>query len=330
MRYRMSRLGIESDVNRYRRSVAQLEGEMEERAAAAEALRERIAELRAGRRRELERAGLLTGLRIAAIPLLVMLALRVLRLVTGQLRRKAAAEGDDDLTDRRRRLETLTNVIGTSVTVLVWIIAIIYVLAALGLDVTPIIASASVLGLAVAFGAQALIKDYFSGFFILLENQYTIGDVVDLGGANGTVEHISLRVTVVRDLNGVVHYVPNGLISRVSNKTKGWSRVVMEVRVAYDQDLDRVTSLVEEVLANVQADPAWAATILEDPQVLGVQSFGESALDLRLLVKTQPGKQWALSRELRKRIKARFDREGIRIPVPHRVVHHVNTGPQGG
>lgn len=330
MRHNLSRSGIESDVNRYRRNVSKLEAQAHEHRITAEALVARIAELRQERRGELERAGLWTGLRIASIPLLVMLALRLLRFLTGHMRRKAAEAGDDELTDRRRRLETLTNVIGTSVTVLVWIIAIIYVLAALGLDVTPIIASASVLGLAVAFGAQALIKDYFSGFFILLENQYTVGDVVDLGGANGTVEHISLRVTVVRDLNGVVHYVPNGLISRVSNKTKGWSRVVMEVRVAYDQDLDHITSLVEEVLSEVQHDPAWSATILEAPQVLGVQSFGESALDLRLLVKTQPGKQWALSRELRKRIKARFDREGIRIPVPQRVVHHVNTGPQAG
>lgn len=325
LRYKLSLLGIESEINRYRTHVAQIEAELAERENAAKLMRQRIVELREGRAAELKRAGLMTALRIAIIPLLILLSLKVLRYMTGRMRQKAAAHEDDDLTDRRRRLETLTNVVGTSVTVLVWIIAAIYVLAALGLDVTPIIASASVMGLAIAFGAQALIKDYFSGFFILLENQYTVGDVIDLGSANGTVEHISLRVTVVRDLSGVVHYVPNGLISTVSNKTKGWSRVVMEVRIGYDQDVEKVTQVLQEVLAEMQATPKWAATILDKPDVLGVQSFGESAIDLRLLVKTLPGQQWAVSRELRARIKRRFDERGISIPVPHRVVHHVQA-----
>ena len=209
---------------------------------------------------------------------------------------------------------------------LIWVLAGIYFLKGAGLDVTPILASASVVGLAVAFGAQALIKGFFYGFFILWENQYTIGDFVDLEHASGTVESISLRITTLRDLEGVVHYVPNGTVGRISNSTQGWSRVLLNVGVSYDTDTDHASGLLKEILDELNTDNRFAHWILEEPVVCGVQELADSSVNIRLLVKTVPGKQWELAREIRRRVKRRFDDEGIEIPFPQRVVHHVNSG----
>lgn len=236
----------------------------------------------------------------------------------------------EDTSDRHRRMQTISNTTTATISVLVWTIAIVYVyvyvFARLGLDVTPIVASASVLGLAVAFGAQALIKDFFYGFFILIENQFTIGDVVTLGSITGTVEKISLRITVLRDLEGVVHYIPNGTIIQVSNKTQGWSRVVMEVSVTYKEDPDHVSSVLGDILLEMAQDDLWRRDIVEDPVVAGVQNLTERSVDIRVMIKTRPGKQWAIGREARRRIKKRFDELGIEVPFPQRVVHHVYHG----
>jgi small conductance mechanosensitive channel len=200
---------------------------------------------------------------------------------------------------------------------------LIYAFAQLGLDVTPIIASASVLGFALAFGAQSLVKDFFSGFFILIENQFTIGDIVALENVSGTVEHISLRITVLRDLKGVVHYIPNGSIRQVSNKTQGWSRVVMEISVSYGEDPDKAMRILNEVLQEMAQDPTCAQNIIEAPSVEGVENLTERSIDIRIMIKTPPGQQWSVAREARLRIKKRFDEQGISIPFPHRIVHHV-------
>jgi small conductance mechanosensitive channel len=206
-----------------------------------------------------------------------------------------------------------------------------YILGRLGVDITPLLASAGVAGLAIAFGAQTLIRDYLSGFFILIENQFTIGDVIDVGGVSGVVESITLRVTVLRDAEGVVHYVPNGTLARVSNKTQGWSRSVVDVGVGYGENLDRVTEVLKRTLAQLQAELPWKFLILEEPTVLGVEQLSDSSINLRVSVTCRPGKQWDLSRELRKRIKRAFDDAGIQIPYPQRVVHHVHEegGPLG-
>jgi small conductance mechanosensitive channel len=211
------------------------------------------------------------------------------------------------------------------VSVVVWIIAGLYLLYQIGTPVSTILASAGVLGLAFAFGAQTLIRDFFQGFFILLENQYTIGDWIEIGSISGTVERLTLRVTVLRDMEGTLHFIPNGAVTSVSNMTHGWSQVKMEIGVGYGEDIERVTKVILEAATEVCESPQWKDTVLADPVVPGLQSFGDSSLNIRLVVKTQPGAQWGLARALRKRIKERFDEEGIEIPFPQRVIHHVNA-----
>jgi small conductance mechanosensitive channel len=275
---------------------------------------------------------MVTGLGVTLIiPVIAFLIVRLLR--AGARRIEARVLGrkeseDEAHSDRKRRLQTISKMSTASISVLVWTIAIIYLFARLGLDVTPIIASASVVGLAVAFGAQALIRDFFSGFFILIENQFTIGDIVRLGTVSGVVENISLRITVVRDLQGVVHYIPNGSINQVSNMTQGWSRVVLEISVPYSEDPDRISQILGDTLLEMARDEVWRFDILEEPVVAGVENFTERSVDIRIMVKTRPGKQWNVARETRRRIKKKFDELGISIPFPHRVVHHVYEGAE--
>jgi small conductance mechanosensitive channel len=227
-------------------------------------------------------------------------------------------------------MRTVSTATTAAIRVLVWSLAVVYMLSRVGLDITPLVASASVLGIAVAFGAQALIKDFFSGFFILLENQFTVGDIITVGGVGGVVERISLRVTVLRDLEGVVHYIPNGSIAQVSNKTQGWSRVVTEVSVSYREDPDRVAAVLREVLLEMAQDATWRSSIIEEPVVAGVENISERSVDVRIMIKTRPGKQWEVAREARRRIKKRFDELGIEIPFPQRVVHHIHPGGDAG
>jgi small conductance mechanosensitive channel len=223
-------------------------------------------------------------------------------------------------------MKTLSSVTRKTVSVVVWMIAGLYLLHELGTPVSTILASAGVMGLAFAFGAQSLIRDFFHGFFILLENQYTIGDWIKVGDISGTVERLTLRVTVLRDMEGTLHFIPNGAVASVSNQTHGWSQVMMEIGVGYGEDIERVNQVILEAATDVCKSPEWKAKVLADPVVPGLQSFGDSSLNLRLVVKTQPGAQWGLARALRKRIKERFDEEGIEIPFPQRVIHHINAG----
>ncbi len=190
----------------------------------------------------------------------------------------------------------------------------------IGLDITPLLAGAGVAGLAIGFGAQSLIKDVIAGFFILMEDQFHVGDVIQAAGVSGQVERMSLRTTIVRDLQGTVHFIPNGEIKVASNLTKEWSRAVLEVGIDYQEDLDRTLHVLAEVGRELAADASFGPMVLEPPQVLGVESLGESQVTLRLLIKTLPSKQWDVARELRRRIKNRFDREKIALPYPHRVV----------
>lgn len=324
LEHRLSRLGIETEINRYQGHISDIGAEVARNEEIEANLVERVDSLVADYKAALRSSGTTTLMKILMIPIVVFIVLRVVRYFTRRLQRSTViSDEDDDNADRQRRLRTLTNVAGASVTVVVWIIAVIYILASLGINVTPIIASASVAGLAVAFGAQALIRDFFAGFFILLENQYTVGDVVDVGSAAGTVEHITLRVTVLRDLEGVVHYVPNGMVQRVSNKTKEWSRIVHEVAVSHGENVDHVIGVLREILAGLQREEPWSRRIIEEPVVAGVQTVGENSIGIRLMIKVRAGRQWELARELRVRIKRRFDEEGIRAPYPQRVVHQL-------
>ncbi len=319
----LSKVGLDQEIGWYGTQSARIGLLLETQMSHEEELLKRIARLRESYDRFLQNNAL-RGVGMAlAIPIITFVLVRLLRRLALRLEKRFAHFEGEEASDRRRRLQTVTKTASAAISVLIWILAIIYIFAQLGLDVTPLIASASVMGFALAFGAQALVKDFFYGFFILIENQFTIGDIVALGGVTGTVEHITLRITVLRDLKGVVHYIPNGSIGQVSNKTQGWSRVVTEISVPHSEDPDRATQILHDVLQAMAQDQAWAADIIEAPSVAGVENLTERSVDIRIMIKTRPGKQWAVAREARLRIKKRFDELGIAIPFPHRVVHHV-------
>jgi small-conductance mechanosensitive channel len=184
------------------------------------------------------------------------------------------------------------------------------------INIASLLASAGVAGLAVGLGAQTLIKDLIGGFFVLVENQYAVGDTIQVGSLTGQVEHLTLRTTTIRGADGELHVIPNGEVRIVSNLTKEWSRAVVDVGVAYEEDLDRVLGVLGDTAASFALDPVFAPHLLEAPQVLGPMSLGDWAITVRVMVKTWPGRQWEIARELRKRILAACDREGIVLPYP--------------
>ncbi len=230
--------------------------------------------------------------------------------------------GTDEIEAHRgaQRVETIASVLRNVVTVAVWSIAGLVVLGELGLDLAPLLAGAGVLGVVIGFGAQQVVRDYLAGVFVLLEDQYRVGDTVDLGVATGVVEWVSLRVTRIRDVEGVVWWVPNGQPGQVGNQTQEWSRAMLDIDVAYDTDVARATEILEDVAGGLRTDEAWSAVILDDPEVWGVERLGADSVVLRLVVKTRPAQQWRVARELRIRIKAAFDDAGIEIPFPQRTV----------
>jgi small conductance mechanosensitive channel len=187
-------------------------------------------------------------------------------------------------------------------------------------DIAPIIASAGILGVALGFGAQSLVKDFLSGIFMIFEDQYGVGDVIDAGEASGAVEAVGLRVTRLRDVNGTVWYVRNGEILRVGNMSQTWARTVLDVGVALSEDIERVRGVLQEVAHELWEDPDFKSVILEEPEVWGVEQLTPDGMTLRVVLKTAPLEQWGVAREMRERIKTRFDREGIEIPFPQRVV----------
>lgn len=239
------------------------------------------------------------------------------------LQHKALAKARDLAQSAERskqRARTLGTVLQSVATMAIFGLAVLISLGELDISVGPLIAGAGIVGIALGFGAQAIVRDFLSGIFMLVEDQYGVGDVVDLGDAAGVVEEISLRTTRIRDLRGTVWYFPNGEIRRVANKSHEWARSVLDIGVAYDTDVDLAARVIREAAESVRRDRLEGATILEEPEIWGVEEFGESAMTIRLVVKTEPGEQWATSREIRRRIKRAFDREGIVIPFPQRVV----------
>ncbi len=220
-----------------------------------------------------------------------------------------------------KRIRTLISILRKIAYMALWGIAIMIVLSHLGINIGPIIATAGVLGLAVSFGAQSLIKDYISGLFLILENQVRLGDVAIINGTGGLVEAINLRTIVLRDLSGVVHIFPNGSINTLSNMTLGWSGYVFDIGVAYKEDTDRVSGIMYEVLENMRADEKYGPMILEPLEIFGVNDFADSAVIVKARVKTKPIKQWEVAREFRRRLKKAFDAHGIEIPFPHTSIY---------
>ncbi|MFP4153114.1 MAG: mechanosensitive ion channel family protein [Alkalispirochaeta sp.] len=221
-----------------------------------------------------------------------------------------------------KRVATLTGILSASVRLILWLVIVMMVLRRLGIDVAPIIAGAGILGLAVGFGAQELVRDFIAGFFILMENQVRAGDVANINGTGGVVEQVGLRTIVLRDASGVVHVFQNGKINSLSNMTKEWSAIVFDIGVAYKEDTDRVVSVMQAVAADLRTDDVLGPDILEDLEVFGVDAFGDSAVVIKARLKTKPIRQWAVGREYRRRLKYAFDREGIEIPFPHRTIYY--------
>lgn len=223
---------------------------------------------------------------------------------------------------RKQRAATMAGLLKSIVTFVVVAVVGTMILSEIGVDIAPIIASAGIIGIALGFGAQSLVRDFLAGIFIFIEDQYGVGDVVDLGEANGSVEAVTLRMTRLRDLDGTVWYVPNGEILRVGNKSQNWARAVVDVGVGYGEDLVRVQRVLREIAHDLWEDDEFRGVIIEEPEVTGVEMLAADSVTVRVLVKTAPLEQWAVARALRQRIKARFDHEGIEIPFAQRVVWH--------
>jgi len=260
------------------------------------------------------------GVIILVIILVSYLLYRLLKLLIPEIVErtvKVRGKGRRAREELAKRSQTLSTILASIAGVIIAIVAIFMILSEVGIDITPLLAGAGVAGIAIGFGAQSLIKDYLSGLFIILEDQYRKGDVVRIADIAGLVEEVNLRRTVLRDLDGIVHSVPNGEVRTASNYTKDWSRVNLNVSVAYGTDLDHAISVINRVGEELAADENWSGRIKSIPQVLRVDNLGDSGIDIKILGDVKPLEQWNVTGELRKRIKKAFDEEGIEIPWPH-------------
>lgn len=255
--------------------------------------------------------------------LLMVLSRKLIRAFRSYM--SARADTPEDV----RRIDTLARVFRYTATVAISLIAGMLALSEAGISIAPILGAAGVVGIAVGFGAQSLIKDYFNGFFMLLENQIRQGDVVEVGGKAGLVEDLTLRYVRLRDFEGSVHYVPNGLITAVTNKSRGYAYAVIDVSVAYRENIDEVCEVIREVAGELRATEDYGAKILEDIEIAGVQDWANSAVVLRCRFKTVALEQWSVRREFLRRLKNAFDMHGIEIPYPHLTLY-AGQGKDGG
>lgn len=263
-------------------------------------------------------------LRIALIVLGAFVAMGLINAAIsrsmGRLRRRAEEEGGPASARAATRTDTLGSVLKAVATVAVWTIVALTTLGELGLDLAPLIAGAGILGVAIGFGAQNLVSDFLSGLFMLIEDQYGVGDFVDLGEASGIVEGMGLRTTRLRDVNGMLWHVRNGEVVRTGNGSHTWARAVLDVGVSYGTDLRKAQDIILRVAEETRQDPEHGGVFLEPPEIWGIQSLDADSVAIRLVVKTTPGTQWGLARELRLRIKEALDAEEIEIPFPQRTV----------
>lgn len=260
------------------------------------------------------------ALQVASVLVLAWVLYRGLRLLTRRIERVVEDEDPATLSAREQRAKTLAQLLNSVGGVTIAVGAGLTILNFF-IKIGPLLAGVGVAGLAISFGAQSLVKDVISGFFILLENQFGVGDIVEINGVGGVVEKMTMRVVALRDVHGVLHIIPNGSINMVSNKTRGWSRCVLDVGVAYKEDVDRVIRVMRDVARELWSDAEWKRWLLEEPAVWGVEALADSSVNVRIVANTYPGKQWDVGRELRRRMKNRFDREGIEIPFPQRALH---------
>jgi small-conductance mechanosensitive channel len=261
-----------------------------------------------------------SGLKVVLITLLAYAVIRVTALLVRRFEHELNLGTDLEALERAKRARTLGSVVRNVTTAVVSGIAVLMVLRELRIDIGPMLAGAGIVGLAVGFGAQTVVRDVISGFFLILEDQVRVGDVAAINGTAGLVEAINLRTVVLRDVEGTVHVFPNGAITTLANKSKDFSYYVIDVAVAYNEDTDRVAEVLRTTAAELQQDSRFGPFILEPLEVLGLDSFGDSAMILKVRIKTMPMKQSEVGRELRRRIKKAFDKNGIDIPFPQRVV----------
>ncbi len=262
------------------------------------------------------------GIRIAAIVgVAVALDFALHRVIPRALRltveRQMKSREEEEI---QQRVDTLASVFTAGGRVIIVLATLLTLMPLAGISIGPLLAGVGILGLAVGFGAQSLVKDVISGLFILLDDQYSKGDVVSVGGVTGLVEDVGLRRTVLRDLDGIVHYIPNGEIGVASNFTQEYSRINLNVGVSYSEDLDHVMQVIDRVGEEMAADPEWGQSLITPPKALRVDNLGDSGIDIKVVGDTKPIKQWEVMGELRKRLKKAFDDEGIEIPYPHRVM----------
>jgi len=261
------------------------------------------------------------GIKVALI-ILGMWALIQFAKIVGKRIIKIAEDNDPTTeNERERTTKTLVQIFNFVIRIIVIIFGGISIVKELGFDIGPILAGAGILGLAVGFGSQSLVKDIVSGFFLIMENQIRIGDVVKIAGVSGQVEKMTLRIVILRDIEGIVHAIPNGEITTVSNMTYGWSRALIDVEVAYKEDIDKVMEILKQIGDGLVHDEKFDNIITDDPIILGVDSLGESGVSIRVLFKTIPQKQWEVAREYKRRVKNEFGRLGIEIPFPHKTVY---------
>lgn len=244
------------------------------------------------------------------------------RLVKDAIRKTSRPELYNSKRDEKLREETIIRIVNASIKVIIWTFAVLLVLAQLNINLGPLIAGAGIAGVALGFGAQSLVKDMINGMFILLENQYRVGDVVEFNKeVSGTVEKFTLRSTTLRDLDGMVHTVPNGEILLATNMTMDYANVNLNIGVDYDTDIEQLEKIVNDVGDKLAADQSWKEKITEAPQFVRINDFQDSAIEIKIVGKTLPVQQWAVTGELRKRLKIAFDKNGIDIPYPQRVIH---------
>ena len=261
-----------------------------------------------------------SGIKVLGILIVLIILSQMSKWVVKWLEKFIPEKDPLQAAEAKKRAQTLGNTLRHTLLIVISFIGLLMILGELGIQLGPLLATAGIGALAIGFGAQSLVKDVISGFFIILENQYRIGDAIEAAGVSGLVESVSLRRTVLRDLEGKVHTIPNGEIKIVSNLSKEWARSVLDVGISYREDVDHVIDLLEQIGRELAAEEPWKSAILEPLQIFGVERFGDSQLVIRMVVKTVPLKQWEVGRELRKRIKIRFDEKGIQIPFPHRVL----------
>lgn len=258
---------------------------------------------------------------ILAVAWAAMFAIKfAMRRLTQTLIQRSQAAGEVP-TESAKRVETLVRLLRQGMLIALWVMVVLIVLREVGLEITPILASAGIVGLAVGFGAQNLVRDVISGFFMILENQVRVGDVAIVNGTGGVVEKVNFRTVVLRDLSGVVHVFPNGTVSTLSNMTKEWSGYVLDMGVAYKENVDKVMDVMRQVAAEMRADEYFGTLMLQDIEIFGVDDFADSAVVIKARLKTKPIKQWEVGREYRRRLKQAFDDAGIEIPFPHRSIY---------